>query len=380
MKIIHTGPPMGPSYGGPFQSVRRLAQQQVGLGADVAMRMPWGDEAAAHKGDWAPVEVSVSGKVLLPMLTWSPEFRRELCAHEADILHSHGLWQYPSWVSMAWKKKHPGRHHVVSPRGMLQPWAWQHKAWKKRPMWNLVERRNLESASLLHATVPEEAAALRERGLKAPIAIIPNGVDLVGTCEYSPAAGGVQTALFLSRIHPSKGLDLLLRAWAKVRPSNWQLHIAGPDEIGHLAELKKLAGSLGIAEHVRFSGVLRGDDKTSAFKQCDLFILPTHSENFGIVVAEALAHSRPVITTHGAPWKLLQTHDCGWWVPTNVCGISSALDDAISRPREQLVQMGQRGRLLVESQFNWPSIAAKMIDCYSWVRGEGEKPSCIQID
>ncbi|MDB4142969.1 glycosyltransferase [Akkermansiaceae bacterium] len=379
LHIIHTAPPMGPSYGGPFQSVRRLAQEQVSLGADVEMRMPWGDEASAHRDDWAPVRVSVSGKVLLPMLTWSPQYRRELCAQEADILHSHGLWQYPSWVSMAWKRRHK-KPHVVSPRGMLQPWAWQHKAWKKRPMWNLVERRNLESASLLHATVPEEAEALRDRGLKGPIAIIPNGVDWVAPCAFSQSGEGIQTALFLSRIHPSKGLPLLLEAWAKVRPHNWQLHIAGPDEIGHLAELKKQAAALGIANQVRFSGVLRGEDKIMAFQECDLFILPTHSENFGIVVAEALAHGRPVITTHGAPWTLLETNHCGWWVPTTVGGIASALDDATTQSREVMAEMGQRGRELVAERFAWSGIAQQMLDCYHWVRGEGEKPECVVTD
>ena len=210
MKIIHTGCPMGPSYGGPFQSVRRLAQEQVELGTDVEMRMPWVEEAEEHRVDWAPVKVSVSGKVLFPLLTWSPEYGRDLCVNKADILHTHGLWQYPSWVALKWKKRQEGAH-VVSARGMLQPWAWQHKAWKKRPVWKLWEQRNLGSADLLHATVPAEAEALRARGLKAPIAVLPNGVDMVPPSKFCQKdQGGDRVALFLSRIHPSKGLELLL--------------------------------------------------------------------------------------------------------------------------------------------------------------------------
>jgi len=371
---------MGPSYGGPFVSVRRLAQEQVARGCCVEMRMPWSAEAARHKPDWAPVRVSVSGKVLLPMVMWSPEYGRDLYGSQADVLHTHGLWQYPSWVAMSWKKRQQGIH-VVSARGALQPWAWQHKAWKKRPVWQLWERRNLESADLLHATVESEAEALRVRGLKAPIAILPNGVDLVPPSAFLPPEDqGKRVALFLSRIHPSKGLKILLQAWAKVKPLHWELQIAGPDEVGHAAELKTLAYKLGISEQVHFLGPLQGGEKNKAFKGCDLFILPTHSENFGIVVAEALAHSRPVITTHGAPWKSLIKNQCGWWVPTNIEGIASALEDAVLIPRDQLVQMGQRGRSLVETEFNWSSIAAQMIDCYAWVRGEGDKPPCIQLD
>jgi len=368
---------MGPSYGGPFQSVRRLAQEQVGVGADVEMRMPWGDEASDHLKDWDPVRVSVAGKIVLPFLIWSPEYGRELCAQNADILHTHGLWQYPSWVAQAWKKRHQ-QPHVVSARGMLQPWAWQHKKWKKRPMWSLLERRNLASASLLHATVTEEAEALRDRGLRAPIAILPNGVDLVPLCHFNENEISPRTALFMSRIHPSKGLPLLLQAWAKVKPENWQLHIAGPDETGHLAVLQRLAASLGIQSNVRFSGALRGNQKIKAFQESDLFILPTHSENFGIVVAEALAHGRPVITTHGAPWKLLEQKGCGWWVPTSADGIAVALDDATTRPRKTLIEMGERGRVMVAERFAWSGIAQQMIECYQWVRGEGEKPPCVE--
>ncbi len=359
-------------------SVRRLAQEQVACGADVEMCMPWGAEAEAHIPDWSPVRVSVSGRVYLPMLTWSPGFRRELCSREAGILHSHGLWQYPSWVSLAWKRRYRAPH-VVSPRGMLQPWAWKHKAWKKRPMWHLMERRNLQSASLLHATVEEEAEALRERGLEVPIAVIPNGVDLPSPCRFNDSGGGARTALFMSRIHPSKGLGLLLQAWAKVGPANWRLHIAGPDEVGHLRELRRQADRLGIAGQVRFSGTLRGSGKTEAFRECDLFVLSTYSENFGIVVAEALAHGRPVVTTHGAPWRLLELEGCGWWVPVTVDGLAEALDDATSQPRSVLEQMGGRGRALVSRRFSWPSIARQMLECYRWVRGEGGRPPCVDV-
>jgi glycosyltransferase involved in cell wall biosynthesis len=369
---------MGPSYGGPFQSVRYLSTAQFAAGLDVQVKMPWSAEAEAHEDAWSPVKVSVKGRVLFPPLGWSPTYSGNVLASEADVLHSHGLWQHPSWVSLGWKKQY-NRPHICSVRGMLEPWAWQHHAWKKRPIWWLMERRNLQSASLLHATSEQEAQSIRDRGLTAPIAVIPNGVLKAGEFESrtSKPASDQRTALFLGRLHPSKGLPLLLQAWAKVRPMNWILNIAGPDEGGHRRGLERLVTLLGLDNLVRFSGPLTDSCKVQAFDEAELFILPTHSENFGIAVAEALARGLPVITTHGAPWELLETESCGWWVPVSDLAIATALEDATRRPPEELIAMGERGRMVVEKRFRWDRIAGEFINCYQWVSGQGQKPECV---
>jgi glycosyltransferase involved in cell wall biosynthesis len=370
---------MGPSYGGPFQSVRKLAQAEMEAGIDVEVMMPWSAEAEAHLGDWAPVKVSADGKIQIPPLGWSAGYGKVLKATEADILHTHGLWQHPSWAALAWKRRY-GKPHVVSVRGMLEPWAWQHKAWKKRPVWWLWEQWNLQSASLLHATSEQEARSLRERGLTAPIAVIPNGVDLANAekLKTEMLKRDPRMALYLSRIHPKKGLPLLLEAWTKVQPENWVLNIVGPDEGGHLAELKRQVTVLGLVNRIRFSDALTGDAKEAAFRNSELFILPTHSENFGIAVAEAMAHGLPVITTHGAPWKLLEEESCGWWVPVSVDGIAAALDDATRRSPEVLTAMGERGRAVVAERFAWDRIAGEMIACYEWLLGRGPRPGCVR--
>ena len=367
---------MGPSYGGPFQSVRKLAQAQHAVGLNAGMLMPWSEEAEAHVPDWAPIRVTLAGRRSLPPLGWSPGFVAKLLEIEADILHTHGIWQHPSWAALAWKKRWK-RPHVCSVRGMLEPWAWQHHAWKKMPIWHLLEHRNIQSAALLHATSEQEAEALHERGLTAPIAIIPNGVDIPLTLLPESLSSSRRTALFLSRVHPKKGLPLLLEAWAKVRPKDWNLHIVGPDESGHRAELERQASVLGLADVVRFSGPLTGENKTQAFCDSQLFILPTHSENFGIAVAEALAHGLPVITTHGAPWRLLEKERCGWWVPVSVEAIAAALENALSSSPEVLVAMGMRGQQAVAKNFAWQGIARKFTDCYLWLLGEGLRPECV---
>jgi glycosyltransferase involved in cell wall biosynthesis len=261
---------------------------------------------------------------------------------------------------------------------MLEPWAWRHHAWKKRPLWWLIERRNLISAALLHATSEQEAISLRQRNLKSPIAVIPNGVD-IPNLPARTSKSGRRTALFLSRLHPKKGLPMLIEAWARIRPKGWRLQIAGPDEANHRSALESLVHQAGLDTEIHFLGPLAGGAKTLAFIESDLFILPTHSENFGMAIAEALAHGLPVITTQGAPWPLLQTEHCGWWTPPDVDGLTSALQEATCMNHEQLTQMGHLGRILMRDRFGWSAVARQMLDCYQWLREDGTRPSCVTV-
>lgn len=410
LRVLHTCPPMGPSYGGPFESIRHTVKALDLAGAKVSVAMPYGSVASAHLAKWRPVYAISHGRVLFRPFEWSPEFAKGVLASDAEVLHTHCIWQHPSLVALPWKRT--GRPHVASIKGMLEPWAWQHKRWKKRPIWSLLERRNLMTASLLHATAEQEMESIRWLGIKTPIAVIPHGVTLGGT-EKMKAEGlesERRTALFLSRVHPKKGLPMLLEAWVRIRPKCWQLRIVGPDEGGHVAELKQLCGKLGLGwgeeyiehrtsnvEHrieegdslsstlvessynadILFSGPLTGDAKDAAFREADLFILPTHSENFGMAVAEAMAAGLPVITTQGAPWELLEKEGCGWWVPVSVEGIAGALEDATKRSPEALLAMGKQARQLVSERFSWDRTARSMIACYEWVLGRGPKPDCV---
>lgn len=341
--------------------------------------MPEDAEARKYLDQWeAPV--ACEGVIRIPPLGWSSQYRRLVLDDSADVLHTHGLWQYSSWVALAWKRRHI-RPHVASVRGMLEPWAWCHHAWKKRPVWQLWEKRNLRTAALLHATSEMELASIRGRGLKGPVAVIPNGVHLPREASVrnpSAAAEVPRTALYLGRLHPVKGLPLLLQAWSKVQPPRWRLRIVGPDEDGHRTELERQVGKLGLADQVQFSGPLNGDAKAAAFRSSELFILPTHSENFGIAVAEALAHGLPVITTQGTPWQGLEAHGSGWWVTVSVDGIAGALEDAASLSRESLFKMGEKGRDWMGADFSWDAIARRFVDCYRWISGDGPRPACVQ--
>ena len=282
-----------------------------------------------------------------------------------DLLHDNGIW-LPHNHRLAVIAARRGIGRVVSTRGMLEPWALKHKMLKKRLAWWLYQRSDLRRARCHHATAEEEAQNVTRLGLGVPVSVIPNGVDVP---DPGPGPGpdkrsDDKCALFLGRIHPKKGLPMLIAAWRRVRPPGWRLQIVGPDEQGHRAELESAARAAGLENTIRFAGPVDGDMKRSTFFNADLFILPTHSENFGIVVAEALAHGVPVVTTTGAPWSILPKSDCGWWVDPTVEGIAEGLRQATACDRQMLHAMGARGRELVREEFGWDRVAKKFIAMY----------------
>jgi glycosyltransferase involved in cell wall biosynthesis len=262
---------------------------------------------------------------------------------------------------------------------MLEPWALNHQGWKKKAAWHAYQRRILQSASLLHATSAMEAENLRALGLTPPIVTAPNGVPLPDEWKTSPSNGTERTALFLSRVHPKKGLPMLLDAWADVEPDDWHLLIVGPDEKGHRAELEEQVDRKGLSDVVTFHSPVEDDDKWPLYRESDLFVLPTHSENFGVVVAEALASGIPAITTTGAPWAELEESDCGWWVKPETAAIKKALAEGTSASDDRRLEMGHQGRALVKEKYSWDGVARKLNAAYEWVLGQRRKPDCVRL-
>jgi glycosyltransferase involved in cell wall biosynthesis len=306
---------------------------------------------------------------------------------QPDCIHIHGIWS-PELAKrwLCWRLR--GIPCVVSPHGMLEPWALAHKRWKKQVAWQSYQKQILNRVGLLHATSAREGENLKRLGLTASVAMIPWGIEVLA--DSGPGSAGypirnrrptshrpVRTALFVGRIYPVKGLPLLLQAWARVRPVGWKLKIVGPDEAGHRGELEAMVAQAQLGAEIEFTGALSGEALDKAYQEADLFVLPSHTENFGMVVGEALSHGLPVITTHGAPWKLLEEESCGWWVPVSVDGIAAALDDATRRSPEVLTAMGERGRAVVAERFAWERIAGDFLECYRWLLGEGVKPRCV---
>ena len=306
------------------------------------------------------------------------KIRSQAIHHGVQLVHDHGIWLPINHAACA-AAKSLQIPYVISPRGMLNAWPMQHKQMKKRiAMW-LYQRRNLENANMFFATSHLEADDIRAVGLQKPIAIVPNGVFLPanGRRERPRSNAGERIALFLSRIHPKKGLPDFVNAWAACNPRGWKLVIAGPDEENHLAQVKQLVSERGLNKVVSFSGSVEGTEKEDLFENADLFVLPSHSENFGIVVAEALSYGVPVITTRVTPWEELISHTCGWWVGDNEIELGNALREATASPAERLWEMGQRGRQLVAEKYSWSGAAGKVSECYDWILGTGPKPACI---
>ena len=289
-----------------------------------------------------------------------------------DIVHDNGLW-LPHNHRLAQECRELGVPRLVSTRGMLEPWARRHKKWKKDIAWLAYQRRDLRRADGLHATASQEAENLQRLGLSVPVHTIPNGVE-VPKASGSRLQVGLRTALFMGRLYPVKGLPLLIEAWSRVRPSGWRLLLAGPDEAGHRAKLEALIVRHGLADVVSFAGPLQGQAKEDALFGADLFILPTHSESFGMAIAEALAHGVPVLTTVGAPWPVLTERAMGWRTAISVEGLAAGLVESTALDVSALRAMGERGRAYVGAEFGWDHVARQFLATYSAIVAKSTAP------
>lgn len=280
------------------------------------------------------------------------------------LIHDNGIWLAHNHV-LALAARRRSLPRLVSIHGMLEPWALRHKRWKKMLAWSLYQRRDLISAQALLATGPVEAQHVRGFKLGPPVEVIPNGIDLPAPDFMRAPVGGLpRTVLFLGRIYPVKGLLMLAEAWAKIRPEGWRLVIAGPDEAGHQAEVAARAEALGLRETVSFVGPAFDEAKTRLLSGAEFLVLPSYSENFGMVVAEALAHGLPVLATRGAPWPQLEDRRCGWWVETSTTGVEAGLRAAIEAGDAERRAMGERGQAMVRAEFSWEIIADRMAALY----------------
>lgn len=386
--IVHYIPSLGESGGGPPRSVSQLCGALCGKANTI------GIVTAVEPDD--PM-VPLDSKIQLTKLQGrgtsfidrlrAADFGNAFCeVHRTtpiSIIHQHGIWLRSSHAitRFASKNKLP---LVVSPRGMLEPWAINHNKWKKKLAWLLYQRGDLKKATAFHATALSEAESIRRLGFKQPIAVIPNGVELPERSaafrveqEKDLETKPKKTALFLSRIHPKKGLPMLLDAWKAEAPNDWNLVIAGNDDGGHVKNLLSQIKRLGLSDQVKFAGSLFGKAKEAAYANADLFILPSYSENFGIVVAEALSYNVPVLTTRGCPWAELERENCGWWVEPTPEGIQAGLRSALKTAPGDLLSMGESGRQLIEAKYQWSGIAVRMEIFYEWLLTGGQKPDFV---
>lgn len=375
MNILHVISGIDLTDGGPSKSVPDLALNQALQGQAVTIFTTVSENPYLKESPHPNLSLCFTVKN-----TFKKNLNRLLNASKFDILHGHGIWQMPihNMTQLASKKNIP---FVITPRGMLEPWALNAGKWKKKLALSLYQRTDLTKAVCIHTTAQMEGENIRKLGFKNPIAVISNGIDVSEfPLKSETTKKGINKILFLSRIHPKKGIENLIESWSQTEKAlrqNWQIEIAGNGEENYITSLQKLIEAKDLQEEIKIIGPQFGDAKIKAYQQADLFVLPTYSENFGMVVVEALACGVPVITTKGTPWEELNTHHAGWWIDIGVQPLVKALDEALNLPEEQRKQMGRNGRELVEEKYSIEAVAAKMIQLYKWILSEGEKPEFV---
>jgi len=381
--ILATLPSLDHAASGPTYSVPALCKALQDRGEDVTLFTATG-EAKGNLTSIAHCNFPLSR--LTPKLVQASPYMntaiKALCS-QMDVLYCNGMWALTasSPARIAHRKQIPT---LLAPRGSLSPSALSQSAFKKRFAWPLIHKRAFENACCFHATSRKEYEEIRAFGLTAPVAIIPNGISISNSPVLNWKRSKRRTALFLGRLHPIKGIDLLIEAWSGVDKStskDWQLKIIGPDVCGIKTNLQKQVAEVNIT-NIYFEEEITSVKKCVSLRESDLFILPSHTENFGMVVAEALACATPVITTNATPWSGLMEKKCGWWVENNVNALKSALEAAIALPDENLDSMGERGRRWMVKEFSWEKIAQDFVEVLAWLKTRKQipPPKCVMLN
>lgn len=370
MKIVHYIPTLSPSDGGTATYMQQLADT---LGKVVELHIVTHRTAEQLAVRHAVVH-HLSGRNWCALRR---EYRSLLTALNPDVVHVNCCWKPMFAFASVWAHE-AGYPVVLSPHGMLEPWIVNRHYWtRKVPSLLLWQRKALLCASIVHSTAETEAWNLRHidsycpllRGWKPKVQVIANGIDLSSITMRSEWKSR-KSLLFLSRIHPKKGIELLLPAFARLSApgaplDGYTLKIAGDGDKVYISHLKQLAMALNVSASIEWLGGVYGDAKLCLLREADLFVLPTYSENFGLVIAEALACGTPVLTTTGTPWKdVFAQTGCGWCVDADEAAIEEALCNFAATDNMMRRSMGESGRKLIEGKFDSWTVAKQFVDMY----------------
>ena len=403
MKLAFLCSSVSRSAGGIFDIERRLAQTLVTTPETTVEVFGLRDTySEADRPLWRPLYPRVFPVLGPAQYGYSPGLRRHFLECGADIAHCHTMWMYPSVVLKSWwlLKRRP---FMITLNGMLDPWALSRARWKKRLAFKLYEQACLENAACIQVNSLAELDSARKFGLRGPLCVIPNGVDLPTSWPLLNCPAQRKILLYFGRIHPKKNLTRLLEAWrmvtcasrsSKAPCSHWRLVIAGWGQLGHEEELKKLASNLGIRwtagplpptetdaadASVFFVGPQFGADRAAWYKRCDALILPSFSEGLPMVILEAWAHSRPVLMTSACNVPEAFAAGAAIQIGTEPGDIRRGLQRMFSSTASELAEIGNHGLELVRTKFTWPRIATEMSAVYEWLLGRREKPSCVVL-
>lgn len=297
---------------------------------------------------------------------YSPELRQQVqfWENDFDTAHLHGFYVYPNWAVGGFARKH-GKSLVCHPHGFFEPWILKRSKVLKSVVHQLFETANFRATKLWRALTEKEAGQIRNQGISAPIVVAANGIHLEQWDRTVPdtlPTKEKKRLLFLGRIHPKKGLPMLVDAWQSL-PSerkDWELIIAGPDELGHKRELENKIRNYSLDEEIKFIGTVTGGEKKAWLESSDLFILPSYSEGFSIAILEGMAARLPVLATSQCNFPEISSEGGGWVCEPELDSLKKELAKALSSSATELTERGIAARGLIESRYTW-SIIAKTI-------------------
>lgn len=388
MRIAHIIPYIARDFCGPVIAMAAMVDGLIGSGEQVAVF------TVHHEREGVPVDLpETAGLTLCKDLSWgglrhSADLWSVFEKADKSVIHSHGLWTdvHRCAAVMARRKGVP---HVLGPCGMLDDDALRRSWWKKRLVSVWFQSQALKEASCLLANSDKEYEDIRRYGLTNPVAIVPNPVpgpefvEVISQEELGkryPVLSAKKTVLFLGRIHPVKGLERLIAAWAQLSTfhDDWQLVLAGPDEGGYRAVVETQIGRLRCQSSVHLIGALDHSSKWAVLQAAELFVMPSDFENFGMSIVEALLAKKPVITTTGTPWQSL-VDGAGWWVERTADALKNAMVEAMTLSDELRQKMGQRGGSMA-AHFSPDMVARQLISLYMWLLKQGDRPDFIRLD
>lgn len=374
MKVLHTIPYFNKASGGPVSCTYQLVAGLVDYGVNCKL-LSFRPNENDIIGNDAFIEYLQDDRKTSLWLSKNMERYLKKSIEEYDIIHVNTIWTWPSHIPVKRAKK-AHKPLIISPHGMLYPQALRVSSWKKRVIGQCYLRRDLESADCIHATSEAEARHIRSYGVTRPIAVIPNCLDVSAYPAPRITPNKVRRFGFTGRIHPIKNLDLLLAAWKSLggKTVGCELVIIGDGNPDYVDQLKKFVRENHL-DNVSFLGFLSGADLRDVVKSLDFQILPSKSENFGMVVPEALISGVPVIASTGTPWSELSELGCGWWVDPTLETLSTAILNAIQTSENDRLEMGEIGRRLVLDHYSSIAVAEHMSHLYNWLIRGGDKPN-----
>jgi len=377
MKILHVVANLSLEWGGPTKVVAELTEKLVEKGIEIIIFSPFkrGEELKIVKPKGVELQLFPQNFIDKLWTSYSWDFARAIKqnVHKFDIIHIHEIWHYPNYVA-SWAAKRAGKPYVITIHGALDPWCLGYKSFKKKIYASLIQKRILKEASIIHAITDEEVKQIKNFVTNNNITMIPNGINpedfenLPSRKELEklyPELIGKKVLLFLGRIHPVKGLDLLTKAFGIVARERDDvcLLIAGPDSDGYRIQIEKLLESEGALNKTIFTGMLNGQKKLIALGGADICVVPSYSEVRSIVALEAMICKLPVIITKQCNFQEVAENRAGIIIESDTKQLVGALNKLLDNPK-LCKEMGENGRRLVLENFTWDKIANKMIEIY----------------